>query len=105
MQQKQKIMKYYLVNWDIRDGDNEYREFEVVKTAKKFKDEKLFKIVLDSFYLTDKDYKLKKYEDGKYDIYELPNDYRLVELVNVSEISEEAYKAILETRLAYGMEF
>lgn len=86
-------MKYFLVKYSIRDGENEYDDHSLVKTEKKTWDEKkLFKKVL-----------LDNYGKGSEALgngsYELPNDYRIAKLEGINEISEEERNALQSTRV------
>ena len=89
-------MKYLLVHWSIRDGENEYDDYALVKTEiKTWDDEKVFKKVLVDNYGKG----LKPTETTSNDRFVIPNDYRIVKLEAVSEISEEERNALQSTRV------
>lgn len=99
-------MKYLLVKWTIRDGENEYGEQVIVKVNRTPKnDGNLFKKVLKKFYFAEK---VEKYDPINYpeaETYELDGDYRLFELHSVEEISKKRFDAIISTNLATDFHF
>ena len=97
-------MKYVLVHWSIRDGENEYDKYATVETKNAAilnNDAELFKKVLLKFYGgKKKDWKSDPTNDCQY---ELPHEYRTVELEEVGEIDEKTKNALQSTGVAYGL--
>lgn len=86
-------MKYLVVRWSTLDGEYEYGDYVLVKTEKKtWSDKKVFKKMVDDNYGKG----AKALEYGKY---ELPNDYRIVKLEGIWEITEEERNALHSTRV------
>lgn len=89
-------MKYLLVSWSIRDGENEYDEQTILKTSFPNQSEReIFYAVLKDFYFSEP----KRYDDGRL-IFEIDGDYRLFELERIEEIEEEAVNALLACGVA-----
>ena len=89
-------MKYLLVHWSIHDGENEYDDYALVKTEKKgWDDKRVFKKVLRNNYGEG----LEATEKTRGDSFTLPNDYRMVNLEGISEITEEERNALQSTRV------
>lgn len=89
-------MKYYFYRFTVHDSGNEYMEQQIVKTNKP-ESEKLFKKLLKEFYGAP----VKKDSHG---YYTFTFDYRLIELYDVHEITEQQRNVLRETSASYEME-
>jgi len=92
-------MKNILLQWTIRDGDNEYDEQVIIETDKQFTDDQLCKKTLEEFYFTTATY---SQESGAY---ELEGDYRLIDEVICKEITDQVKEALVSVNLATVMIF
>lgn len=93
-------MKYYVVKWTIRDGENEYDEQVLVKLDYKpdYEDTGLFEKVLYSMY----GWKPEWQEELGY--YELEHDYRAFELLSIMELPRARAKIAKEANLIFELE-
>ena len=94
-------MKYYLLSWTTRDGDNEYGEEVIVKLAKPLNPLTVFRKVLKDFYFAE--HGLEKVDEAGY-CYEVRPDYRIHEYEAMDEITQAQAKVLLETR-AIGVDY
>lgn len=82
-------MKYLLLNYTIRDGDNEYNDTALLKTDRKIDDPKLFKNFLEKLWEGEKVTKI-----DAYDHYEVGSDYRIYEEEGTTEITTLEAKSL-----------
>jgi len=97
-------MKHYLITWDVRDGENEYSEEQILNTEKHIllveDEEKAFEWLLKEFYLVDKD-EVKKLEYG----YEIGSDYRIHKFSSIQEITQDQYKVLKDLGIVYDIDY
>lgn len=76
-------MKYYIVQWNIRDSENEYFQQVIIKTELRLVVDNLFIKTIEAYYgysvnngvVTDGDYQLE-------------NDYRIIKFKSIKEINK-----------------
>lgn len=76
-------MKYYIVQWNIRDSENEYFQQVIIKTELRLVVDNLFIKTIEAYYgysvnngiITDNDYQLE-------------NDYRIINFQKIKEINK-----------------